>query len=238
MQKNLKNINMLIIFILGITLMSQESITEEKWYIPVDIGQHIDINYAKEEQLNKDQVREIFIKDKIFQQKALHKFVNLKDKWFKNNGTEYIKKFENNKIFYLNRNNHPISANVYRFSKSKAKIYIQFIYGHSRWHHYHIVLKNYIIDRDSYINEIFNLIELEKKYSFVFKGVGYGTSLDKALEILGNKYYEYAGPSPQFQNIYYEEYNIELVIQDWIVKYLQQGRPGWMNTEMKHKNFK
>ena len=75
-------------------------------------------------------------------------------------------------------------------------IYIKFIYGHSRWHHFYILLKNFIVERDDYIDDIFDLDELEKLYSFTFKGVGHGTTAMEMGEILGSDYYEYMGQSP------------------------------------------
>jgi hypothetical protein len=53
--------------------------------------------------------------------------------------------------------------------------------------------------------------------------------------LLGGDYYEYAGQSPQYRNIYYEEYNLEIIIQNERVKYIQKGKPGWMDSEMKFK---
>ena len=227
--------NKLILFTIGLLLMSQQSIAEEKWYTPVDIGQHIDSNEVIEEKLSKAQVKEIFQKETIFKIEALEKYEKLRDQWLETNREEYSNKFKNNKVFHLDKRDHPISANIYEFSKSKAKIYIKFIYGHSRWHHYYIILENFLVERNPYIDEVFNLNELEKIYSYSFKGVTHGTSANEVEEILGNDYYEYPGQSPQYRNVYYEKYNIEIIIQDWAVKYMQKGKPSWMDTEM---NFK
>lgn len=226
----------LIIIALGTLLMLQQCMAEEKWYKPVDIGQHIDQNNVKEEQINKSQIKKIFKKGTLFQEDARRMYVNLKREWFTINGADYIKKYKDDKIFYLDNNDHPITANVYMFSKSKAKIHIKFIYGHSRWHHYYIVLGNFLLERDSYIDDVFNLNVLEKKYSYSFKGISHGSSVEEIEDILGRGYYEYAGQSPQYRNIYYEKYNIEIIIQDWVVKYVQEGKPDWMKSEMKFKN--
>ena len=227
--------NKLMLFTIGFVLISQPSIAEEKWYTPVDIGQHMDSSGVTQKKLSKAQVKEIFQKEIIFQEEALKRYEKIKDKWLEDNGAEYLNKFKNNKIFYLDRRDHPISASIYEFSKSKAKIYIKFIYGHSRWHHYYIVLGNFLAERDPYLDEVFNLNEIEKKYSYSFKGVTHGIPAEEVEEILGNNYYEYAGQSPQYRNIYYEQYNIEVIIQDWRVKYIQEGKPSWMDTEMKFK---
>ena len=216
--------------------MSHSSIAEEKWYTPVDIGEHVDLNNIGEKRLNKGQIKEIFQKGTILKDEALKQYEKLRDIWLEKNGTEYQNKFKDNKIFYLDRRNHPISADIYQFSESRAKIYIRFIYGHSRWHHYYIVLANLIVKRNRYIDEVFNLNELEKKYSYSFKGVIHGSTAQEVEKTLGRDYYEYAGQSPQYRNIYYEKHDLEIIIQDWRVKYIQKGKPNWMNTEMKYRN--
>jgi hypothetical protein len=224
-----------LLFIIGMLLMTQPGIAEEKWCAPVDIGEHVDLNDIGVEKLSKAQAKEIFQRETIFKQEALQKYEKLRDTWLKNNGPVYLKKFEDDKIFYLDRDNHPLSANVYEFSKAEAKIYIRFIYGHSRWHHYYIVLGNFLVKRDSYIDEVFSLNELEKRYSYSFKGVTHGMSAGEVEALLGGDYYEYAGQSPQYRNIYYEKYNLEIVIQNEQVKYIQKAKPSWMDTEMKFK---
>jgi len=216
--------------------MWQQSMAEEKWYAPVDIGQHLDLNGMAEEKLSKAEVKEIFRIETFLKEEALKKYEHAKSEWFKGRGADYFGKFKNHKIFNLDKEDHPISANVYEFSQSKAKIYIKFIYGCSRWHHYYIVLGNYLVERDPYIDEVFGLKDLEKKYAYSFKGIAHGMPLKAAEEILGSDYDEYAGQSPQYRNIYYERHNIEIVIQDGTVKYLQKGKPAWMTTEMKFKN--
>ena len=176
----------------------------------------------------------MFQKETILREKALQRYEKLRDKWLENNGEEYRKKFKNNKDFHLDRH-YPVSAEIYRFSKSKAEIHINFLYGYSRWHHYYIVLGDLSVERDPYVDEVFNLNELEKRYSYSFNGVAHGTPFEEAERILGNDYYEYAGQSPQYRDIYYEHHNIEVIVQDWRVKYIQKGKPAWMDTEMKIK---
>ena len=57
--------------------MSHSSIAEEKWYTPVDIGEHVDLNDIGEEKLNKTQVKEIFQRETIFKEEALKKYEEL-----------------------------------------------------------------------------------------------------------------------------------------------------------------
>lgn len=220
---------------IGPLLMSQSGIAEEKWYTPVDIGQHVDSRGMNLEKLSKTDVKKMFQKETILQPEALKRYEKIKDKWFEDNGAAYLKRFKNDTTFSIYRSDHSISASIYEFSKLKAKIYITFIYGHSRWHEYSIVLGNFLAERDPYLDEVFNLKEMEKKYSYSFKGVTHGISAEEVEKILGNNYFEYAGQSPQYRNIYYEQYNLEIIIQDNIVKYLHESKPGWMDTEMKFK---
>ena len=51
--------------------MSHSSIAEEKWYTPVDIGEHVDLNNIGEKRLNKGQIKEIFQKGTILKDEAL-----------------------------------------------------------------------------------------------------------------------------------------------------------------------
>ncbi|TSA25492.1 MAG: WG repeat-containing protein [Bacteroidetes bacterium] len=37
------------------------------------------------------------------------------------------------------------------------------------------------------------------------------------------------GQSPQYRDLWYPDHNLEVVIQDGTVKYLQQGKPGWVD---------
>ena len=217
-----------MVLAIGLLFLSQPSHAAEKWYSPVDIGQHVDSSAVAEEKLSKAQIKEIFQKGTIFRKEALKRYEKIKDNWLEDNRAEYLNKFKNDKIFSLDRRDHPISASIYQFSKSKAKIYIQFIFGHSRWHHYYIALGNFTAERDSYLDEVFDLDKLEKKYSYSFKGVAHGISAEEVEKILGRNYFEYAGQSPQYRNIYYEQYDIEIIIQDWRVKYIQHGKPNWM----------
>lgn len=224
----------LILIYIGLSIISQPGVSMEKWYSPVGIGEHIDYSFIIEEELSKDRVIEIFQKGTFLRKGAYKKYEKIKERWLEENGADYLKKY-NNKNFSIDKEGHHISATVYKFSKLKAKIDIKFIYGYSRWHHYYIVLGSFIAERDPYLDEVFNLIEIEKKYSYSFKGVSHGLPAEDVVEILGNNYYEYAGQSPQYRKIYYEQYNIEIIIQDRRVKYLQKGKPGWMDTEMKLK---
>ena len=66
--------NKYILFTIGLLLTSQKSMAEEKWYTPVDIGQHIDSTYIIEEKLNEAHIKEIFKKGTFIQEKALKKY--------------------------------------------------------------------------------------------------------------------------------------------------------------------
>jgi hypothetical protein len=183
MKANFYYINALIFTLLTISMKAQEN-----WYVPVDIGQHIDIGDTKE---------------------------------------EIIPDFEN----YFD-----IDLIVKEFSARRARIFVVITLGHSRWHHYYFLLKNFIIDRNNEIDHIFKLNKLQETYTATYQTIGHGSSYEQVENILGNEYFEYTGQSPQLRNIYYEDHNLEVVIQDFHVKYITKNRPGWMNSDMYEKH--
>lgn len=205
---------------------------DNKWYVPVNIGMHIDPNTVKEERLSSAQAKEIFQKVTDLTPQARARFEALRDEWLKKNNEKYGKQFANDKLFRMDKKND-VSVHIHEFTKSEVRLYVLFIYGYSRWHHYYVLLKNYVVPRGDMIDETFRLDDLEKLYSFSFEGVGHGTGVEEMVTKLGTDYSEYAGQSPQYRNIYYEKYDIEIVIQDFEVKYLRKGRPGWAGANKK-----
>ncbi len=233
LRKNMK-ISKIIIFIILIFL-GMHVMAKDQWVKLIDIGEHIDFSEAKEETINKAQAVKIFQKNDLLTKDALTEMKKIRDGLIKKNKKTFMEKNKKDNSFFLDTK-YPISIEISRISKTKVNIYILFVYGHSRWHSFYMCIKNYIIKRDADIDEIFNLKELEENYFFSFKGIGHGTAFEYMEKKLGKNYYEYLGQSPQLRNIYYEKYNIEVVIQDFVVKKINKGRPGWMDSGMIRKN--
>ncbi|MBK7884792.1 MAG: hypothetical protein IPJ81_14150 [Chitinophagaceae bacterium] len=59
--------------------------------------------------------------------------------------------------------------------------------------------------------------------------MGHGTTVLEMEKILGTGYEEDIKQMINYREIYYKEYNIEIVIQDEKVKYIKRGKPNWMN---------
>ncbi len=226
----------IFIFCIFKSSMAQEIITtdEEKWYVPVNIGQHMDLNSIDEDILSKTQGRKRFQKETLFTQPFLKQIEGERDLWLEQNNEKYREHFKYNKLFQIDKE-HSVTVDIHGFSRTNIRLYVSFIYGHSRWHHYDILLKAFLIERDNYIDGVFKLKEQELRYSFTYNGVGHGTTSRGLEEKLGNDYVEYMGQSPQYRNIYYELHDIEVIIQDGIVKYLCTGRPDWMDSNMIQK---
>lgn len=212
----------------------KNTVDEEKWYAPINIGQHMDLNNIDEEILSKTQGRKIFQRETLFTQPFLKHIEGVRDHWLEQNNEKYRGQFNDHKLFQLDKA-HAVTVDIHGFSKTNIRLYVSFIYGHSLWHHYDILLKAFLIERDDYIDGVFKLKELESRYSYTFKGARHGSTSTELEEKLGNNYFEYMGQSPQYRNIYYEQHDIEVVIQDDVVKYLCKGRPGWMNSNMIRK---
>ena len=161
----------------------------------------------------------------------------LRDEWIKDNLTEYLNKFKKSPAFRLDTT-HNISAHIAKFSGSQVIIFIVFKIGHIFWRDISLALKNYLLNRNDFIDSVFNLKKLEEIYSFTFKDVGYGTPQDEMFKKLGNNFYEHINQATEFGQLYYEEYDLEIIMQGYIVKYLLKGRPSWMDYESEiQKNY-
>jgi len=219
----------------GLCLSSHGVSNKEKWYVQVDIGKYVNSNGATNEVLRNSRAKSIFQKGTLLSTNFLIAYEATRDQWLKENDDQYVKRFKNYNGFFKDKN-HAIKTTLKRFSATKARIQISFIYGHYRWHHYFILLENYTVPRSPYIDDVFGLAALEKKYSYSVKGIGHGLSATDMERVLGEDYWEYAGQSPSFRKVYYEELDVEVVIQHWVVKYINKGRPKFMDTDMKYKN--
>ena len=203
--------------------------SQEKIYRPVDIGQHIDQNEVQEETLSN--VEDVFFLDQNnrsgINPEALQSFVELRDNWIEQHRKEYLNNYAPNPAFYVDEET-PIDVIVKEFSRDQVRICIVFTIGHSRWHHYHLLLKDYIIDRNDTVDQLFRLKLLEKRYGATFNGVGHGASFYDLLRSVGMNYREYIGQSMQYRTLYYPDQNLEVVLQDGTVKYLVEEKPGWV----------
>jgi len=203
--------------------------SQEKVYYPVDIGQHIDLNEVQEE--NLPDVEDVFflskdnreeINPEVYQALKAHR-----DEWLSEHKDEYLGQHAADQAFRQDED-HQIEVLVKEFSDKRVRVYIVFTLGHSRWHHYHILLKNYLIDRDETVDGIFRINELEELYAATFQELGHGASFLEVLKSLGLNYREYIGQSPQYRNLYFPDHDLEVIIQDGYLKYLRQGKPAWV----------
>ena len=204
--------------------------SQENLFTPVDIGQHIDENGVKEEKLSN--AEEIFFLDEEnrlgINPEVLKSFVDLRESWMETERQEYLDKFAPDPAFYVDED-VPIEIIIKEFSHDNVRINIVFTIGHSRWHHYHMLLKDYLIDRTDIVDQLVGLKQLEEKYSATFNGVGHGSSFNDLLRSLGLNYREYIGQSMQYRTLYYPDQNVEVFLQDGRVKYLIEEKPGWVD---------
>ena len=62
-------------------------------------------------------------------------------------------------------------------------------------------------------------------------GLSHGSSFTYVEKTLGTGYYEYIGQNLQLQNVYFENFDIEICLQNGMVKYIKEGKPGWMDSD-------
>ena len=134
-------------FLFILIMLSGEIFAQEKWYKPVDIGQHIyiDSSLVKEEKLSKAEANKIFGKDTISSKEFFVKMNALRDSWLKLYEERYKQKFYTAKYFNKEKD-FRVTYQISKFSNSQAKIYVIFTYGHYMWHHYHVLLKEFLIE--------------------------------------------------------------------------------------------
>lgn len=201
----------------------------EKSYTPVDIGDHIwadGISEAKHSQKDFFEVFQLGEKRSLeFSQKTRASLDQQKKKFIKDFNLADQKQKDH--FFHLDPE-QLLSWRICEFSKSKVKVGVEFIVGHSRWHHYYKRLSEMVFSRNESIDKALGLPELEKQYGFSFKGVEHGTPVRDMQKLLGKKFKEYPGQSEQFRQLYYPDHDIEIVIQDQVVKYLRRGVPAWI----------
>ncbi len=122
---------------------------QEKWYKPVDIGQHIYTNEIKQEET--DHFEENFEMDIDSRYKLLHgikeKFNTERDNWLDVNKDKYIENFRDKPNFRISHD-YPLELIVKEFSKDYVRIFVIFKFGYSRWHHYYVLLKDYLVKRN------------------------------------------------------------------------------------------
>jgi hypothetical protein len=144
------------------------------------------------------------------------------------------------RYFNLAKNPAPF-AEVARFSSKRVVIRALYPLGAYLWHHYFETLAVYELERNGRIDERFKLVELEKKLSFTFKGIGHGTRAgyfsnpdnadDTVTKVLGRPDDEYMSQTLSYRLIYYRRYNISIEIHDGVVYTVEQGKPGWVGDE-------
>ncbi|MBL7138857.1 MAG: WG repeat-containing protein [Bacteroidales bacterium] len=217
----------IIIFMIG---TKQTGMSQEKLFSPVSIGQHIDPNGVKNEILTN--VGEVFFLDKDSRGKINHEayqtLLSKRDAWMEEQRQEYLDRFTPDPLFNVDVE-APVDVVVKEFSGDKVRVNIVFTIGHSRWHHYHLLLKDYWIDRNETVDQIFRLNHLEEVYTATYLDIGHGSSFPEVLRALGLNYREYMGQSPQYRHLWFPDHNLEVVIQDGIVKYVQNWKPAWVD---------
>ncbi|NQV01276.1 MAG: WG repeat-containing protein, partial [Bacteroidia bacterium] len=211
---------------LSVSVMSQE-----QGYRPVDIGQHIDRNGVHPETLSN--VEAIFFLDKDNRGKinpeVYQEFLNLRNIWMEKHREVYLnKRFASDPMFNVDVE-APVDVIVKEFSRDNVRICVVFTIGHSRWHHYHLLLKDYLIERNDKADQMFRLKQLEERYGATFNGIGHGASFHDLVRSLGLNYRENIGQSIQYRTLYYPDQNLEVILQDGVVKYLVEDKPEWID---------
>ncbi len=191
----------------------------EHWYRPVDIGEHVDVGGVRPEVVPPTQVLNWFTERRFTPEGEKHfggiaatlpdppPAAHAHDPAYRRVATPTL------------------GAKVREFSERRARVWVLRSTGTSRWHHFFTLVSELVVDRTAGVDAVLGLSELEAQYSASFAGVRHGMKFSE-LPRLG-PCRDYQGQSPDFRNVYCEEHDIEIVVQDGIVKYVHRGRPSW-----------
>lgn len=127
----------------------------------------------------------------------------------------------------------PLEVFVRGFSEHEVRVWVLWATGGSRWHHYFDLVADLRVPRSADIDRRFGLEGLEAMYTLEACGVRHGMRVDEVIAALPGELLEYPGQSLQLRRIYAIECDLELVIQDSILKYLVRGDPGWLDGAMR-----
>ncbi len=203
---------------------------EQEWYEPVNIGYYY-LNFLPEERIQTKDLEYYFAidQDDIINLDLKKDLQVAVDEWKKHDDGNISPEFQNDPYFVLN-SDYKIDYKIDGFSADRVNISFFFEYGASRWHHYLVRIKNLVLPRTTRIDSLFALDELEAMYTIQIRGIGYNSTFEEMEKNLGKEYFEYIGQSLQLRNIYYPGLDVEVCVQDEMVKYIKEGRPGWMDS--------
>lgn len=220
----------LSIFIAWIGLCGS-AMAQDMTYQPVNTGQHIDANGVDVTDLIH--AGDVFYPGKdgnvAIIPDLLRQLTDHRDRWINSSREEYLtRNFASDPLFSVDQE-FPVEVLVREFSANDGWVSVVFSVGYSRWHHYYMLLKDYRINRSPEVDRMFGLDQLVKKYTLTYQDIGYGSSFQDLIHTLGLNFLEYPGQSIQLRTLYFPGADLEVILQDGMVKYLENGKPEWVN---------
>ena len=203
--------------------MAQEAV-----YEPISVGRHIDPNQVQQQRL--EDVEDVFFVDKDGRgnlRNELKIALELeRDQWLEQNRESFLDQFASDPLFQVEQE-FPLEVILTSFSRNQIVFQIAFSMGYSRWHHYLILLRDYILQRNATTDKIFRIRQLEEVYAYQYQGVQYVMPFEEVIKNLGSGFLEKIHQPLHYRTLYYPEYNLEVVLQDEQVKYLNPVKPAW-----------
>ncbi|MCB9654072.1 MAG: hypothetical protein H6729_08095 [Deltaproteobacteria bacterium] len=127
----------------------------------------------------------------------------------------------------------PFKVFIRGFSKKHVRVFVLWATGTNRWHHLYDLVADLQVERTDDIDRRLGIASLEAQYGLEACGVRHGMRANDAIEVLKGALLEYPGQSRQFRRLYAPDCDLEIVIQDSVVKYLTRGDPGWLDAALR-----
>jgi hypothetical protein len=124
-------------------------------------------------------------------------------------------------------------AQILGFSGRFVQVMIVQPKGYYLWHRYSACLANFKIPRDAESDKIFDVAELERIYTFRYKGLGYASSEKEVLKVLGEPDATVTYQPFGYFILYYFKDNVTIRFQDSYVRAITPEVPAEIKEEVK-----
>jgi len=203
----------------------QQKPVAEQWFNLKFVGEEI-VEEKKEIPLTSAKALELFQKEEP----------KLKADWLGKLG-QPVESAENARpmldIEHMRKQDGEAFSKVVAFSKNFAQVMVLKRKGNYLWHHYEACLANFKVPRNTEIDAIFELAELDRIYTFRVKGIGYGSTPNEVFKALGKpdwvKIYQKVG----MYRHYYLKDDLTVSIDDGIVRMMTRGVDDGVKEEIK-----
>ena len=120
----------------------------------------------------------------------------------------------------------------YGISKQSVRLRVLSLLGRYRYSIFHDVLAHLQFPRDSELDQLFGIKELEARLIKEVDGIHVGSSPDLVFNTYKEDYFERIGPLVDYREIYFPKADVQVVIHGEVLSINKgMGEPGWFDNK-------